>query len=447
MSRKIRLGTLAALSLLLTACPTTMPRKQGQGTHTPNIPHTPQIPHQPAGNAVSHGTTLQPTGSSATYRAVSFHELPQWNEQSFGDSLAAFKKSCLKLANQAKWQYTCARANQTARNTAAAKAFFEQNFTPWQVSERGQASGKITGYYEPVLLGDTRNTSTARFPIYGIPSDFVSIPLPANLRNSKATVRVSPTGNNRGVIQSNGAYIANLAQFPITARTTALKGRFVGNQFVPYFTRAQINAGALNGRAPILGYANDPVELFFMHIQGSGRLRTPAGNFVRLGFADKNEYPYVSIGQYMSTRGYLPLAQTSMQNIKSWMGKNPNHLAEVLGQNPSYVFFKVLDGSSDQGPVGALGVPLTGGYSGAVDKHHITLGAPLFLATSHPANANAGLNRLIVAQDTGSAIKGAVRVDYFWGYGDEAGQMAGRHNATGYVWQLLPLGVLPSYQP
>ena len=447
MSRKIRLGTLAALSLLLTACPTTMPRKQGQGTHTPNIPHTPQIPHQPAGNAVSHGTTLQPTGSSATYRAVSFHELPQWNEQSFGDSLAAFKKSCLKLANQAKWQYTCARANQTAHSTAAAKAFFEQNFTPWQVSERGQAGGKVTGYYEPVLLGDTRNTSTARFPIYGIPSDFVSIPLPANLRNSKATVRVSPTGNNRGAIQSNGAYIANLAQFPITARTTALKGRFVGNQFVPYFTRAQINAGALNGRAPILGYANDPVELFFMHIQGSGRLRTPAGNFVRLGFADKNEYPYVSIGQYMSTRGYLPLAQTSMQNIKSWMGKNPNHLAEVLGQNPSYVFFKVLDGSSDQGPVGALGVPLTGGYSGAVDKHHITLGAPLFLATSHPANANAGLNRLIVAQDTGSAIKGAVRVDYFWGYGDEAGQMAGRHNTTGYVWQLLPHGVLPSYQP
>ncbi len=447
MSRKIRLGTLAALSLLLTACPTTMPRKQGQGTHTPNIPHTPQIPHQPAGNAVSHGTTLQPTGSSATYRAVSFQELPQWNEQSFGDSLAAFKKSCLKLANQAKWQYTCARANQTAHSTAAAKAFFEQNFTPWQVSERGQAGGKVTGYYEPVLHGDTRNTSTARFPIYGIPSDFVSIPLPANLRNSKATVRVSPTGNNRGVIQSNGAYIANLAQFPITARTTALKGRFVGNQFVPYFTRAQINAGALNGRAPILGYANDPVELFFMHIQGSGRLRTPAGNFVRLGFADKNEYPYVSIGQYMSTRGYLPLAQTSMQNIKSWMGKNPNHLAEVLGQNPSYVFFKVLDGTGDQGPVGALGVPLTGGYSGAVDKHHITLGAPLFLATSHPANANAGLNRLIVAQDTGSAIKGAVRVDYFWGYGDEAGQMAGRHNATGYVWQLLPLGVLPSYQP
>nr|WP_314227895.1 MltA domain-containing protein [uncultured Kingella sp.] len=447
MSRKIRLGALAALSLLLTACPTTMPRKQGQGTHTPNIPHTPQIPHQPAGNAVSHGTTLQPTGSSATYRAVSFHELPQWNEQSFGDSLAAFKKSCLKLANQAKWQYTCARANQTAHSTAAAKAFFEQNFTPWQVSERGQAGGKVTGYYEPVLHGDTRNTSTARFPIYGIPSDFVSIPLPANLRNSKATVRVAPAGNNRGVIQSNGAYIANLAQFPITARSTALKGRFVGNQFVPYFTRAQINAGALNGRAPILGYANDPVELFFMHIQGSGRLRTPAGNFVRLGFADKNEYPYVSIGQYMSTRGYLPLAQTSMQNIKSWMGKNPNHLAEVLGQNPSYVFFKVLDGSSDQGPVGALGVPLTGGYSGAVDKHHITLGAPLFLATSHPANANAGLNRLIVAQDTGSAIKGAVRVDYFWGYGDEAGQMAGRHNTTGYVWQLLPHGVLPSYQP
>ena len=148
------------------------------------------------------------------------------------------------------------------------------------MSERGQASGKITGYYEPVLHGDTRNTSTARFPIYGIPSDFVSIPLPANLRNSKATVRVSPTGNNRGVIQSNGAYIANLAQFPITARTTALKGRFCWQPICAVFhPRPNQRPGALNGRAPILGYANDPVELFFMHIQGSGRLRTPAGNF------------------------------------------------------------------------------------------------------------------------------------------------------------------------
>ena len=234
MSPQIRLAALAALTLLLTACPTTMPSRQGQSSHTHNHIPAPYNPNLSAGTAVSRGTTLQPTGSSTTYRAVSFQELPQWNEQSFGESLAAFQKSCLKLANQAKWQYTCARANQTARNTAAAKAFFEQNFTPWQVSERGQASGKITGYYEPVLHGDTRNTSTARFPIYGIPSDFVSIPLPANLRNSKASVRVAPTGNNRGAIQSNGAYIANLAQFPITARTTALKGRFVGNQFVPY---------------------------------------------------------------------------------------------------------------------------------------------------------------------------------------------------------------------
>ena len=136
-----------------------------------------------------------------------------------------------------------------------------------------------------------------------------------------------------------------------------------------------------------------------------------------------------------------------MQDIKAWMAAHPNQLAEVLGQNPSYVFFRVLDGGESQGPVGALGVPLTGGYSGAVDKRHITLGAPLFLATSHPANPSVGLNRLIVAQDTGTAIKGAVRGDYFWGYGDEAGHMAGKQNATGYIWQLLPNGVMPSYQP
>ena len=446
MSPQIRLAALAALTLLLTACPTTMPSRQGQSSHTHNNPPAPYNPNLATGNAVSHGTTLQPTGSSATYRAVSFQELPQWNEQSFGESLAAFQKSCLKLANQAKWQYTCARANQTARNTAAAKAFFEQNFTPWQVSERGQASGKITGYYEPVLHGDTRNTSTARFPIYGIPSDFVSIPLPANLRNSKATVRVSPTGNNRGVIQSNGAYIANLAQFPITARTTALKGRFAGGRFVPYHNRNQINGGALNGKAPILGYADDPVELFFMQIQGSGRLKTPSGKYIRLGYADKNEQPYVSIGRYMADKGYLPLGQTTMQGIKAYMQQNPQRLAEVLGQNPSYVFFRELPGDSDEGPLGALGTPLLGEYAGAVDRHYITLGAPLFVATAHPLTGHA-LNRLIMAQDTGSAIKGAVRVDYFWGYGDKAGETAGKMKAKGYVWLLLPNGMQPEYRP
>lgn len=406
-----------------------------------------QTAHLPPPNsAVSLGYVHRPAGSEASYRAVSFGALPQWAGQPFSGSLSAFQNSCIKLSAQADWHGVCRAAAQTPANDAAAKSFFERYFTPWEVSHNNRLGGTVTGYYEPVLQGDVRQTARARFPIYGIPNDFVSVPLPASLRNSKASVRISKSGPNSGVISNNGSHTANLAEFSLRTDSKALKGRFVGNRFVPYFTRAQINAGALNGRAPVLGYADNAVELFFLHIQGSGRLRTPDGQYVRLGFAEKNEYPYVSIGRYMADRGYLPLNQTSMQGIKAWLAANPDRLAEVLGQNPSYVFFRHLDGAPEQGPIGALGVPLSGGFSGAVDRRHITLGAPLFLATTHP-DTRGGLNRLIMAQDTGSAIKGAVRVDYFWGYGDAAGQTAGKQKYAGYVWQLLPNGMLPQYRP
>lgn len=441
----LRWAFIACSTLWLTACPSTQSPTPSATTTTPTYPTIPNA--SPFGLPLHYGFIHHPTGSHTTYRVAGFSELPQWQQQSFVGSLQSFKNSCPKLIGQREWQYACTRAQQTPLTNAAAKQFFEQVFTPWQVRGNGQLSGKVTGYYEPVLHGDTQRTNQARFPIYGIPADFISVPLPAHLRNSKSVVRMSITAPHRGVIQNNGRYVVNLAQFPISAQTSALKGRIVGNQFVPYYTRVQINAGAIDGRAPILGYANDPVELFFMHVQGSGRLRTPRGQYIRLGFADKNEYPYQSIGRYMANRGYLPLVQTSMQGIKAWLAANPSRLAEVLGQNPSYIFFRVLSGTPEQGPIGALGVPLTGGFSGAVDKQHITLGAPLFLATVHPDAPQQALNRLIVAQDTGSAIKGAVRVDFFWGYGDNAGRIAGKQNYTGYVWQLLPHGVLPSYRP
>ncbi len=409
----------------------------------PPLPVTPGTP-LPTGTPLPKGHTLSP-GGGASYKVVGHGELPQWGQQNIADSLRSFRLGCEKLKAQPDWQNVCAQAAQTPGNSAAAKAFFEQYFTPWQVSGNGKLGGTVTGYYEPVLHGDVKQTRKARFPIYGIPSDFVSVDLPANLRSSKGTVRIQPTGQNKGMISASGQYSANLAQFPISERTRALKGRFAGSQFVPYYTRSQINGGALNGKAPVLGYADDPVELFFLHIQGSGRLKTPSGKYVRLGFADKNEYPYVSIGRYMADKGYLPLAQTTMQGIKAYMQQNPQRLAEVLGQNPSYIFFRELPGNDD-GPIGALGTPLMGEYAGAVDRHYITLGAPIFVATTHPIS-NYAHNRLIMAQDTGSAIKGAVRVDYFWGYGDEAGNVAGKQKHTGYVWQLLPNGVAPQYRP
>ena len=414
MNQKVLRLCILLSAAALAACTAQKPRPVLKPAGTTVQPVNTYRTPQPAGQRAAAGTTVRPTGSSASYTAVDYAALPQWSHQHFAKSLESFLKGCEKLQNQPGWQAVCTQAAQTQRNNHAARSFFEQYFTPWQVSENGQLGGTVTGYYEPVLHGDTQASARARFPVYGIPYDFVSVDLPANLRGSKATVRIRQTGQNTGRIAADGTHTANLAAFPITERTKALKGRFVGGSFVPYHTRNEINGGALNGKAPILGYANDPVELFFLQIQGSGR-------------------------------GYLPLAQTTMQGIKAYMQQNPQKLAEVLGQNPSYVFFRTLDDNSD-GPIGALGTPLMGEYAGAVDRHHITLGAPLFVATTHPETRH-GLNRLIMAQDTGSAIKGAVRVDYFWGYGDEAGRVAGKMKHTGYVWQLLPNGVSPQYRP
>lgn len=403
--------------------------------HAPAVAVAPAGVVMPAGTPHPMGYRHQALGSPAAYKVVAHSALPQWETQNFGSALGAFRQSCTRLRSQAAWQNVCAQADALASGSpVAARQFFERYFTAWEVSQNGQLGGTVTGYYEPVLQGSRLPTAQARFPIYGVPNDMITVPL--NGRRS-GVLRVAANGQ----ITPNGQYTIDLSKFMIQANSRVVKARASGSQLVPYYTRDQINGGALNGRAPILAYANDPVELFFMHIQGSGRIQTPDGGFIRLGFADKNEYPYASIGRYMANQGYLPLAQTSMQGIKAWMTRNPHRLAEVLGKNPSYVFFRELPNTGD-GPLGALGVPLTSGYSAAVDRRYMTLGAPFFLATSHPDNGWA-LNRLMVAQDTGSAIQGAVRVDFFWGYGDEAGRIAGRMKQTGYVWQLLPNGMLP----
>lgn len=376
------------------------------------------------------------SGSLAGYRVVAFSDLPQWNGQDFTAALSAFRNGCVRLAERAAWRAVCAEAATVSGG--AERHFFERHFTPWEVSDNGRLAGMVTGYYEPVLRGSLYPTAWARFPVYGVPSDLVSVSLEGR---RSGVVRVDLTDNGGGWIVPSGAYVADLSMFRIGAADRAVQARVEGARLLPYFTRAQINGGALVGRVPVLAYAEDPVDLFFMHIQGSGRIATPEGRYIRLGFAGKNGHSYVSIGRYMVQQGYLPLHQTGMQEIRDWLGRHPERLAEVLEQNPSYVFFRELP-DNGSGPVGALGVPLTAGYSAAVDGRFITMGAPIFLATVHPANGTA-LNRLMAAQDTGTAIKGAVRVDFFWGYGHEAGQAAGRMRHTGYVWQLLPHGMLP----
>jgi membrane-bound lytic murein transglycosylase A len=266
----------------------------------------------------------------------------------------------------------------------------------------------VTGYYEPLLKGDRVRTERARYPLYAAPDDLITV---------------------------------DLASIYPELKTLRLRGRLVGNKVVPYPTRKEIEAPAPNGngysfKGKPIAWAEDPVDLFFLQIQGSGRIELPDGSHLRVGYSDQNGYPYQSIGKLLVERGELKLEQASMQGIKDWGAKHPDKLPELLASNPSFVFFRELPNGLS-GPLGSLGVPLSGGRSIAVDTRFIPLGAPVFLATTQP-NSSLPLNRLVMAQDTGSAIRGGVRADFFWGFGNQAGELAGRMKQRGRMWVLLP---------
>lgn len=220
-----------------------------------------------------------------------------------------------------------------------------------------------------------------------------------------------------------------------------LRGRLDGRKVVPYWSRAELTRqeGRLAGKAFL--WIDDPIELFFLQVQGSGRVELPDGSRVRVGYAEQNGHPYQSIGRWLVERGELKLEQTSMQGIKAWAKANPKRLNELLNANPSFVFFRELPDNGG-GPPGALGVPLTAARSIAVDPRSIPLGAPVFLSTTWP-NSEKPMQRLVMAQDTGGAIKGVVRADFFWGFGAEAGSQAGRMRQKGEMWVLMPNGLAP----
>jgi membrane-bound lytic murein transglycosylase A len=234
--------------------------------------------------------------------------------------------------------------------------------------------------------------------------------------------------------------VIDLAAIYPELKSLRLRGRLQGNRVVPYWNRAEIEAGTAPVRGKEVLWVDDPVELFFLQVQGSGRVRLEegknGGDTVRVGYADQNGHPYRSIGKWLIDKGEITPDKASMQGIKDWGRRNPERLPELLNANPSYVFFRELP-SSGRGPLGAMGVPLTNERSIAVDPRGVPLGAPVWLATTRP-NAREALNRLMLAQDTGSAIRGNVRADFFWGYGEEAGKLAGAMKQKGRMWLLLP---------
>jgi len=362
----------------------------------------------------------KPERAALWLEPAAFNDLPGWKAEDASAALLPLLKSCAKLrampadrplgegkagdlaGRAGTWHKICADAALIRPgNRTEAQYFFETRFTPYLARDASGARGLFTGYYEPELRGAWKQDATHRHPIYSRPDDLVSVDL--------GRFRPEWTGEH-------------------------LAGRVTGHEFAPYATRADIEAGALKGRQLELLWVDDPIDVFFLHVQGSGRVVLPDGSAVRIGYAGRNGHRYTPIGRELVAMGALPPDKVSMQAIRAWLAANPLAAGELMQRNKSYIFFRVL---KEDGPVGAQDVPLTPGRSLAVDPAFVPLGIPIWLATTEPGGRTP-LRRLVVSQDTGSAIKGPVRGDLFIGFGAAAGAVAGAMRQEGIYYLLLP---------
>jgi membrane-bound lytic murein transglycosylase A len=422
--------TIVAALLIVAGCATPPPVQEPPAPAPPRpLPPvaaptgplaTPILPPPPPSATAAPTPQPVPSAPVARYEPASWIDLPDWFDPQT-EAWPAWLRSCavFRLQPQSSmWQRACAATAGIGANDAAAqRRYFESNFTPHRLANPdGATTGLVTGYYEPLLNGSRRRTQRFRYPLYGPPADLIAVDLgdvTPEVRDRRMRGRIIATSN--------------------------------GSKVIPYYTRAEITSGVAPVKGLEIAWVEDPVELFFLQVQGSGRLRLPDGSMMRVGYADHNGHPYRSIGRWLVDVGELPAEQASMQNIKAWVKRNPARADELLNQNPAFVFFReVAVANVDDGPNGSLGVPLIAGRSIAVDPKAIPLGAPVFLATTWPLSSRP-LSRLVVAQDTGGAIRGAVRADFFWGFGGEAAEQAGRMRQPGRMWLLWPNGEpLPS---
>lgn len=342
---------------------------------------------------------LTACGDATKIRPTSFTQLKGWKNDELATPFRLFKDSChvnttRSNAYQAKsegpvgvlehWQYVCEKADNAGDlDNGAAREFFEKNFQPYKVETEQYPTGLVTGYYEPIINGSTVRKAPYLTPVYGVPQDL---------------------GERK-----------------------------------PYFTREQIVKGAIKDRAPVLFYVDDPVLLFFLHVQGSGKVRLPDGSFVGLQYAGQNGYSYTPIGRILKDRGVENVG--SMQGIRDWLRANPDAMEEVMNQNQSYVFFK--KGPGDKAAKGAIGLSLTPLRSIAIDDDRAAYGVPTYLDTTqseYKSGRQVPLRRLFVSQDTGGALKGPHRADLFYGQGTVEEWQAGHQNARASTYWLLPVG-------
>jgi membrane-bound lytic murein transglycosylase A len=370
-----------------------------------------------AGCQVTPPKVAPPAPPHAVYAPATFRELPGWTDDAVASVWPAFLVGCKALVarprTQPTWQGVCSKAvSVDAQSDVAVRQFFEPNFTPYHiVASDGSDHGLVTGYYEPLLHGSRSRTETFTAPLYAPPDDLLTV---------------------------------ELAELYPELKGKRVRGRLDGRRVVPYWTRADIEAGKADVQGKALVYVDDPVDAFFVQIQGSGRVALDDGTTIRIGYADQNGQPYRPIARVLIERGQLGVDEASMQGIRAWAEAHPEQLPALLDENPSYVFFRELPPPAPgtlealiDGPVGSLGVPLLATRTIAVDPRSVPLGAPVFLATTKPLS-DAPMARLVMAQDTGGAIRGPIRADFFWGFGEDAGRQAGRMRQQGAMWLLWP---------
>jgi membrane-bound lytic murein transglycosylase A len=393
-SSTARLGLVCGLLMLLAAChPLVVKPENPQPTVVPSLP--------------------PPPPPLLRYEPAEWANLPGWRSDDIAAAWPALLTSCRAPRMAPVWSSFCTAAQPiAATDVAAQRALIETRLKPWHLvtlSQDGKSErreqGMVTGYYEPLVNGARKRGGVYQTPLYAVPDDLVTI---------------------------------DLGDLYPQLKGERVRGRLQGKRVTPYPDRERLADGKLLAGKELV-WLDSAADAFFLQIQGSGRVRLTDGSMLRLSFADVNGQPYRSIGKYLVDKGEMTVEQAALPALKQWLAAHPERQAEIFNANPSVVFFQEEKlGDPSIGPRGALGYPLTAGRSMAVDPRQLPLGAPLYLATTHPLT-HQPLARLVFGQDTGGAIRGALRADFFWGLGPQAGEAAGAMREQGSFWLLWPV--------
>ncbi|HPQ95520.1 MAG: murein transglycosylase A [Thiothrix sp.] len=334
-------------------------------------------------------------------------DLPGWNRDRQQEAWPALLKNCRVMHKKPLWGRICQQAETLPAppDQAGARRFFEENFTPYRLfSQEGRDQGFMTGYYEPLLMGSYTRDERFKYPLYGPPRDMLTVELDSLFPELKGK---------------------------------RVRGRLDGNRVIPYYSRAEIEVPD----SPLAGqeilWVDDHAATFFLQVQGSGRVQLPDGKVIGAGYANQNGQPYVAIGKTLMDWGEVEPGKVNLFVLREWLKNHPDRAQALMNTNPSYVFFSLRENVED-GPTGSLNVPLTAERSIAIDRKAIELGSLLFVDSRYPAGDKAPLQKLVFAQDTGGAIRGDLRADFFFGTGEQAEKWAGTMKQDTHFYFLKP---------